>query len=299
MRQLLALSAGMVMTATALADVTITSQSRSLHAQVGAAHTSPTNATDDEAFAEGGEWIGSVAATVSVPSHSGQTWWPSNTFASQQSVITPSEIRFVTTLGNNPQGLQYIVPPNGSANSRLTVTFTTTESIDYAGTIGPYASWPVVIQMRIRDTSGTVVANFANVDQWDGVLAVGDYTLEIESSFFGSAVGVGGVVRLILGGPFGACCNGSACTLSDANGCTGPQSAWAGAGAACNAAGNSITPCCRADFNKTNGVSVQDLFDFLGAYFVGNMAADVSGEGLLGVQDVFSYLAAFFGPSCD
>lgn len=51
---------------------------------------------------------------------------------------------------------------------------------------------------------------------------------------------------------------------------------------------------CVADFNCSGAVSVQDVFDFLGAYFAGEPAADVNGAGGVGVQDVFDFLAAFF-----
>lgn len=51
---------------------------------------------------------------------------------------------------------------------------------------------------------------------------------------------------------------------------------------------------CVADFNCSGAVSVQDVFDFLGAYFAGEPAADVNGAGGVSVQDVFDFLAAFF-----
>lgn len=52
-------------------------------------------------------------------------------------------------------------------------------------------------------------------------------------------------------------------------------------------------PICAADFNADLVVSVQDIFDFLAAYFSGDASADVSGGGL-SVQDIFDYLAAYF-----
>lgn len=53
-------------------------------------------------------------------------------------------------------------------------------------------------------------------------------------------------------------------------------------------------PDCPADFNVSGGVSVQDLFDFLAAYFAGDVAADINESGTLTVQDIFDYLAAYF-----
>jgi hypothetical protein len=50
---------------------------------------------------------------------------------------------------------------------------------------------------------------------------------------------------------------------------------------------------CVADFNGVGGVSVQDVFDFLAAYFAGDPRADVNGGGL-SVQDVFDFLGVYF-----
>lgn len=52
---------------------------------------------------------------------------------------------------------------------------------------------------------------------------------------------------------------------------------------------------CTADFNCAGGVSVQDIFDFLNAYFSsGNLAADVNRSGEVTVQDIFDFLSAYF-----
>lgn len=51
---------------------------------------------------------------------------------------------------------------------------------------------------------------------------------------------------------------------------------------------------CPADFNGVGGVTVQDIFDFLAAYFAGDAAADFNGIGGVTVQDIFDYLAAYF-----
>ncbi len=54
------------------------------------------------------------------------------------------------------------------------------------------------------------------------------------------------------------------------------------------------TPLCPADFNTDGQLSVQDIFDFLAAYFGNNSRADFNLSGSLGVQDIFDYLAAYF-----
>ncbi|MCC6321143.1 MAG: hypothetical protein IT438_06880 [Phycisphaerales bacterium] len=56
----------------------------------------------------------------------------------------------------------------------------------------------------------------------------------------------------------------------------------------------SIASFCIADFNTDGSVSVQDIFDFLTAYFQGLSSADINGEGGVTVQDIFDYLSSYF-----
>jgi len=51
---------------------------------------------------------------------------------------------------------------------------------------------------------------------------------------------------------------------------------------------------CPGDFNASGAVSVQDIFDFLAAYFAGDPAADINNSGSVTVQDIFDFLAAYF-----
>jgi len=51
---------------------------------------------------------------------------------------------------------------------------------------------------------------------------------------------------------------------------------------------------CPADYNGLNGVTVQDLFDFLGGFFANAPAADFNNSGDVTVQDLFDFLAAYF-----
>ncbi len=53
-------------------------------------------------------------------------------------------------------------------------------------------------------------------------------------------------------------------------------------------------PVCLADFNEVGGVSVQDVFDYLAAYFAASPRADINGVGGVTVQDVFDYLVLYF-----
>lgn len=90
--------------------------------------------------------------------------------------------------------------------------------------------------------------------------------------------------------PTGACCVGTACSVSTGAACGGT---FSGPGSACGAPGNPTT-CCPANFNGSGGVSVQDIFDFLNAWFASNMSADFNTSGAVSVQDIFDFLSAWF-----
>jgi uncharacterized membrane protein len=51
---------------------------------------------------------------------------------------------------------------------------------------------------------------------------------------------------------------------------------------------------CPADFNCSGAISVQDIFDFLAAYFAADSRADFNASGSISVQDIFDFLAAYF-----
>jgi hypothetical protein len=53
-------------------------------------------------------------------------------------------------------------------------------------------------------------------------------------------------------------------------------------------------PTCPADFNDSGDVSVQDIFDFLSAYFSNAPNADFNNSGGITVQDIFDFLSAYF-----
>jgi hypothetical protein len=80
----------------------------------------------------------------------------------------------------------------------------------------------------------------------------------------------------------GVCCRGATCNASVAQAsCTGSNTAgafYATSSGSCNAGGSSTTPCCYADFNKASGITVQDIFDFLNAWFAGSLFAVTGGR---------------------
>jgi hypothetical protein len=52
--------------------------------------------------------------------------------------------------------------------------------------------------------------------------------------------------------------------------------------------------CCAADFNNSGGLTIQDIFDFLNAWFAGDPRADFDHTNGLQVQDIFAFLNAWF-----
>ena len=103
----------------------------------------------------------------------------------------------------------------------------------------------------------------------------------------------------------GVCCIGALCssTVSQSS-CVAPSSgigaAFAAGTSACNGASQATSPCCYSDFNKSGSVTVQDIFDFLGAWFMSSPYAHVGGDGVQtpSIQDIFSFLADWFGGGC-
>ncbi len=53
-------------------------------------------------------------------------------------------------------------------------------------------------------------------------------------------------------------------------------------------------PSCPCDFNNTGTVTVQDVFDYLGAYFTASPLADFNLSGTVTIQDIFDFLGCYF-----
>jgi subtilisin family serine protease len=51
---------------------------------------------------------------------------------------------------------------------------------------------------------------------------------------------------------------------------------------------------CPPDFNASGGLEVQDIFDFLNAWFAGDFRANYNGQDGLTVQDIFDFLNGWF-----
>lgn len=88
----------------------------------------------------------------------------------------------------------------------------------------------------------------------------------------------------------GACCTGTTCAVVAQTACTG---VFRGAATSCQFASNPVT-CCPANYNQVNGVTVQDVFDYLTDYFNGHPDANFNGINGVSVQDIFDFLFAYF-----
>jgi glucose/arabinose dehydrogenase len=88
----------------------------------------------------------------------------------------------------------------------------------------------------------------------------------------------------------GACCTGTACALVTQAACTG---AFTGLGSACGPAGNPTT-CCPVNFDAIGGVTIDDIFIFLNAWFMDAPGTDFDHSGSRTVDDIFIFLNAWF-----
>ncbi|MFN7020141.1 MAG: hypothetical protein ACK4WH_02280 [Phycisphaerales bacterium] len=155
---------------------------------------------------------------------------------------------------------------------------------------------------------------YVRVAAWAGGTAEGPYVLNITQGEAAGACCTGTSCEIVLAsacpvadyqGDFtscspnpclpaeGACCCGSTCTLTPPAACTGPNQFFSGSGSSC-VPYNTTVPCCRADYNKVAGITVQDIFDFLTAYFAPDACADTNDSTTITVQDIFDFLAAYF-----
>jgi hypothetical protein len=88
----------------------------------------------------------------------------------------------------------------------------------------------------------------------------------------------------------GACCVGTSCSVGLQSACNGT---FQGAASVCATPGVPAL-CCRVDFNGSGGLTVNDIFDYLNAWFAGSASADFNGTGGVTVQDIFAFLNAWF-----
>ncbi|MCC6319858.1 MAG: PQQ-dependent sugar dehydrogenase [Phycisphaerales bacterium] len=182
---------------------------------------------------------------------------------------TSSPINFIATFGQDAAGEVYIA---NLFQGRI-----------YK--IVPYPCAPVIdlsppSSMDVRDgTTATLRAYGAGADpltiQWrrngvnlvDGGRISGANTLTL--TITSAAVADSGTYDVVLSNP------------------CGPD-------AACDPVALTVFTCSTADINGSGSLTVQDIFDFLGAYFGGLPAGDFNRNDQVTVQDIFDFLAAYF-----
>ncbi len=114
---------------------------------------------------------------------------------------------------------------------------------------------------------------------------------------------IGTYTLLITPEPIGICCRGAVCNFLPVSTCLpapGTAGTVFGQGLACNASTSTTTPCCYANYNKVNGISVQDIFDYLSDWFAGSSLTAIGGNGTQTptVQSIFAFLSAWFAGGC-
>lgn len=95
------------------------------------------------------------------------------------------------------------------------------------------------------------------------------------------------------------CCRGTCCSVVALGTCP-PNGSIPGVGSApasgpaCSA--SLVAGCCYADFGHSDGVSIDDLFRYLNAWFTGSPFASFGGDGVAtpAIDDLFQYLNAWF-----
>jgi hypothetical protein len=93
----------------------------------------------------------------------------------------------------------------------------------------------------------------------------------------------------------GACCQNRACSISTESGCPSASGySFKGPGTTCSSDPDP-SPCCPANFNGYGGVNVQDLYDFLTAWFIQDPTADFDGSGVVTTIDVLEFLRVWIG----
>ena len=152
--------------------------------------------------------------------------------------------------------------------TRLVLSFTTSGGFDAAGL-------DLLITARVdnQDTYGVWEVTGADLG-WSGQ---GTFTADITTAALNGTV-LNGVWSHDLSGP-----------PSD----DGPLP-YSGEFTADSRIEVTYAPVCRADFGRDGTVGVQDIFDFLAAWFEDGPGADFNRSGAATVQDLFDFLSAWF-----
>jgi uncharacterized repeat protein (TIGR01451 family) len=94
------------------------------------------------------------------------------------------------------------------------------------------------------------------------------------------------------------CCRGSTCEVILPVDCTPVASPVVGAvvspAASCGVQNSATLGCCFADFNKAGGVTIDDIFIYLNAWFASSEYSNVGAPGTPNIDDIFIFLNAWF-----
>jgi hypothetical protein len=189
-------------------------------------------------------------------------------------------------------------PVHITTDNAATVNGTPGGSTDFDTALGVFAACGGQL-LDCDDDSGTSPETSSDIA--DLPLAAGHtYLIRVSGYPYGDVTRQTGVFTLkIIGGggivpPVGACCIPDGCFIAEQPDCPpAPTGTFAGAGTVCGDAGNPIA-CCPANINQVGGVTIQDVFDYLGAYFTGAPLADFNHAGGVTLQDLFDFLVAYF-----
>lgn len=98
----------------------------------------------------------------------------------------------------------------------------------------------------------------------------------------------------------GSCClgpfyggTGTVCATLLQPDCEAQGGFFRGLASVCDATTTAIA-CCAVNFNGVDGVTIQDLFDFVEAYFDQSPRGDFNLNNTVSVQDIFDFLGAYF-----
>ncbi len=142
--------------------------------------------------------------------------------------------------------------------------------------------------MACNDDDTTCGANSLQSRVSIPVVAGGFYTIRV-GAYSPTGGGAGQLNLTFTPAPVnGSCCVGTTCSVVEQANCTGT---WT-SGGSCGPVGNPTT-CCPANFNQVDGVDINDIFQFLNAWFAGSPSSDFNGGGV-DINDIFDYLNAWF-----
>ncbi|MBY0313256.1 MAG: hypothetical protein K2W85_14400 [Phycisphaerales bacterium] len=163
--------------------------------------------------------------------------------------------------------------------------------------------------ISIRDGSCTGAQIACNDDasiSFCGPLSALEFNAVAGRPYFIRVAGyLGGTGRFTLrvrggqGTGTGACCQGAICTLTTDAACVGSFTSFRGFNTVCNPASD-VLPCCRADFNRSGGLSALDIFEYLNAWFQSDPIAAFANDSTPPaprppvVADLFNFLNAWF-----